>query len=48
MAYHDMHDRSPFLDSALQATLEKRTVELIGIGVCGREISTISAPWSRS
>ena len=33
MAYHDMHDRSPFLDSALQATLEKRTVELIGIGL---------------
>ena len=35
MAYHQTQERSPFLDSNLQMTLERRVIELLGLALIG-------------
>ncbi|MDG1936997.1 MAG: DNA translocase FtsK 4TM domain-containing protein [Paracoccaceae bacterium] len=35
MAYHQTQERSPFLDRNLQMTLERRGIELVGLGLIG-------------
>ena len=38
MAYHSTHERSPFIDAQLQAVLERRGVELLGIALIGLSV----------
>jgi S-DNA-T family DNA segregation ATPase FtsK/SpoIIIE len=38
MAYHQTQERSPFLDSNLQMILERRGIELLGLGLVGLSV----------
>ena len=48
MAYHSTHERSPFIDAQLQAVLERRGVELLGIALIGLSVLIGMMVWSYS
>ena len=48
MAYHSIHERSPFIDAQLQAVLERRGVELLGIALIGLSVLIGMMVWSYS
>ena len=48
MAYHPTHERSPFIDTQLQAVLERRGVELLGIALISLSILIGMMVWSYS
>ncbi len=48
MAYHPTHERSPFIDTQLQAVLERRGVELLGIVLISLSVLIGMMVWSYS
>ncbi len=48
MAYNSTHERSPFIDTQLQAVLERRGVELLGTVLIGLSLLISMIVWSYS